>query len=49
MHESARQSHLVRSPAAVSPSLMRLSGAQRLIVAAAIAAVLWGAVVWAIS
>ncbi len=36
-------------PAAVAPSILRMSAAQRLAIAAAISAVLWVAVYWAMS
>jgi hypothetical protein len=48
MQEVAPQVRLAARPLAVSPSLLRLSGVQRLAIAAILAALLWGAVIWAI-
>jgi hypothetical protein len=36
-------------PASVSPSILRMSAAERLLIAAGAIAVLWGAVIWAMS
>jgi hypothetical protein len=36
-------------PAAISPSLLRLSAAERLAGVAVVVALLWGAVLWAMS
>jgi hypothetical protein len=41
--------HARRGPAIVSASLLRFSALQRLAIAAALAALLWGAVLWAIA
>jgi hypothetical protein len=49
MHDHAHRTQPVRVPTAVSPSLLRLSGAQRLVVAGVLAALLWSAVVWAVA
>jgi hypothetical protein len=43
-HHPPGQGH---PPAAVSPSILRMSILERLAVAAALIALLWGAVVWA--
>lgn len=41
--------HARRSPAIVPASLLRFSAMQRLAIASALAALLWGAVLWAIA
>jgi hypothetical protein len=43
-HHPPGQGH---PPAAVSPSILRMSIAERLAIAVALIALLWGAVVWA--
>ena len=43
-HHPPGQGH---PPAAVSPSILRMSIAERLMIAFALIALLWGAVVWA--
>jgi hypothetical protein len=40
--------HVSRGPAVVGASLLRLSIAQRLVIAVALAAVLWAAAAWAL-
>ena len=41
--------HARRAAAPVSASLLRFSAAQRLVLAAALALLLWGAVLWAMA
>jgi hypothetical protein len=48
MQASPIHQHGGRAPATVSASLLRLSIAQRLLIAGALAAVLWAAVAWAL-
>jgi hypothetical protein len=47
-HHSHAPGH-AHPPAAVSPSILRLSAAERVAAVAVIVAVLWGAVLWAIA
>jgi hypothetical protein len=47
-HHHHREGH-AHPAATVSPSLLRMSAAERLAAAAVIIAVLWAAVLWAIS
>lgn len=49
MHEPASHSHRVHAAVPLTPSLVRLSAVQRLAIAVALAAVLWGAVAWALT
>lgn len=49
MHDPVQRTQPLRALATLSPSLLRLSGAERLVVAAVLAALLWSAVVWAIA
>jgi hypothetical protein len=48
MQAPAPQEHAERGPATVAPSLLRLSIAQRMTIAAVLAATLWAAVGWAL-
>ena len=48
MSDTVPHSHAARGRQAVSPSLMRMSGAERIALAVVLAALLWGAVLWAI-
>jgi hypothetical protein len=48
MQHSHSHQHPARGPVAVSASLLRASVAQRLVIAAAVTAVLWFAVAWAL-
>ena len=48
MPDTAPHTHPAPRSLVVSPSLLRLSGGQRIAIAAGLAALLWGAVVWAI-
>jgi hypothetical protein len=43
-HHHPGQGH---PPASISPSILRMSALQRLAIAAALIALLWGAVIWA--
>jgi hypothetical protein len=45
----ANHDHARRGPAIVPASLLRFSAMQRLAIAAALALLLWGAVLWAIA
>jgi len=49
MAAHANHEHARRDPAIVPASLLRFSAMQRLAIAAALAALLWGAVLWAIA
>ncbi|MCC6947872.1 MAG: hypothetical protein IT539_08910 [Bradyrhizobiaceae bacterium] len=48
MHDPITHRHPPAQSAVVPPSLLRLSVAQRLAIAAGLAAVLWAAVAWAL-
>jgi hypothetical protein len=48
MQTQASHQHVTHRPAVLGASLLRLSVAQRLAIAAALAAILWAAVAWAI-
>ncbi|MEA2937281.1 MAG: hypothetical protein QOC56_785 [Alphaproteobacteria bacterium] len=45
-HEHHHPGHR-HPPAAVAPSILRMGAGQRLLVAAAVIALIWGAVIWA--
>jgi len=49
MPAHATHEHARRGPAIVPASLLRFSAMQRLAIAAMLAALLWGAVLWAIA
>jgi hypothetical protein len=49
MHDPALHHHSARSSVVLAPSLLRLSVMQRAAIAAVLAAILWAAVVWALS
>jgi hypothetical protein len=49
MAANAKHDHARRGSAIVPASLLRFSAMQRLAIAAALAALLWGAVLWAIA
>ena len=48
MHDPSTHQHRVRAAAIVTPSLLRASVAQRMVIAAGFAIVLWVAVGWAL-
>jgi hypothetical protein len=49
MATHANHDHVRRGPAIVPASLLRFSAMQRLAIAAVLAVLLWGAVLWAIA
>jgi hypothetical protein len=50
MHDPAsHRPHPARAAVALAPSLLRLSAVQRLVIAAALSAILWLCVWWALS